>query len=132
MILKKIQRRDSFVTYIKLFVDKPGAPENLKANNTTKSSTDLTWEAPSEDGGSPITGYYVEKMPSYSTRWSKVNKEPIPEAKLSLSDLEDKTEYKFKVAAENKAGIGPFCEPISMVAKDGFGNHSNKYSFNKK
>ena len=104
-----------------LFSDKPGSPINLQATDTTKTSTILSWEAPESDGGSPIKGYYVEKMPSYSTRWSKVKKELITDMTLTLSDLEEGVEYKFRVMAENEAGVGEPCEPISVIAKDPYG-----------
>ena len=60
-------------------------------------------------------------MASYSTRWSKGNKEPITKLELEVTDLEDGMEYKFRVLAENAAGPGPACEPITVVAKDPFG-----------
>lgn len=101
--------------------DKPGPPINLKANNTTKTSTVLTWEPPESDGGSPIKGYYVEKMPSYSTRWTKVQKALVTDLTLALTDLEEGTEYKFRVMAENEAGVGEPCEMITVIAKDPYG-----------
>ena len=109
-----------------IITDKPGPPINLAANDTTKTSTVLTWEPPESDGGSPIKGYYLEKMPSYSTRWTKVRKEIITEQTYTLSDLEEGTEYKFRVMAENEAGIGEPCEQISIIAKDPYGENNVK------
>ena len=111
----------SYKMYLSYFTDKPGPPINLAANDTTKTSTVLTWEPPESDGGSPVTGYFVEKMASYSSRWSKVNKEAVSELTLSLTDLEEKVEYQFRVSAQNAAGTGPPCEPIKIIAKDPFG-----------
>jgi len=93
----------------------------LQAHDTTKTSTVLTWQPPVSDGGNPITGYYVERFAPYSTRWSKVNKEPTAELTLTIDDLEEGTEYKFRVSAENQAGVGEPCEPITVLAKDPFG-----------
>ena len=102
--------------------DKPGPPINLAPNDTTKTSTRLTWSPPEDDGGSPVTGYFVERMATaYSNRWVKVNKEPISELTLSLDDLDEGNEYKFRVSAQNAAGVGEPCEPITLVAKDPFG-----------
>lgn len=103
-------------------IDKPGPPINLAANDTTKTSTVLTWSPPEDDGGSPVLGYVVERMPSYSTRWSKVNKDDlIPDLTKAMDDLEEGIEYKMRVSAENKAGVGEPCEPIELVAKDPYG-----------
>ena len=38
-----------------------------------------------------------------------------------MDDLEEGSEYKFRVAAENAAGVGEPCEPITLIAKDPFG-----------
>ena len=101
-------------------LDKPGPPINLKPTDLTKTSTVLKWDPPKDDGGSPITGYYIERMNPYGTRWVKVNKEPITERKMPIDDMEEGNEYKFRVMAENAAGVGEPCEPISVIAKDPF------------
>ena len=69
----------------------------------------------------PVSGYYVERKASYSSRFSKVNKKPVKDTTLTLDDLEEGTEYEFRVSAENKAGVGEPCEPITIVAKAPFG-----------
>lgn len=103
------------------YIDKPGPPINLTPNDTTKTTTRLTWAPPEDDGGSPVTGYYVERMAAYSTRWSKVNKKAVSDLELFIDDLEEGVEYKIRVCAENAAGVGEPCEPITIVVKDPFG-----------
>ena len=51
----------------------------------------------------------------------QVNKTSISELTLTLQELSEGEKYEVKVAAENEAGMGPFCAPISFVAKDPFG-----------
>ena len=98
--------------------DPPGPPENFNATDISKTSCTLTWQPPAFDGGSPIKGYYIEKCSGYSSRWSKVNREPVKRPTIRLDDLDEGTEYKFRVCAENEAGIGKPSEPIAFTAKN--------------
>ena len=100
------------------FVDPPGPPIDLKAEDISKTAATLTWKPPEFDGGSPIIGYYVERKSG--TRWIKVNKKPVKNCKLLVDDLVEKDKYEFRVCAENEAGVGEPCDTISFVAKDPF------------
>ena len=79
-----------------------------------------------------MTGYYVEMQSQFSSRWTKVNKKAISQLTLTLSDLSEGEKYEVKVAAENEAGVGTFCDPIGFVAKDPFGSTSNFELYNFK
>ena len=74
----------------------------------------VTWEAPSTDGGSPITGYILERKERTATRWTRVTKETVTETTLTVKDLNEGKEYEFHVAAVNKAGMGPFSKPSEL------------------
>jgi len=39
-----------------LFVDKPGAPENPQVSDVYAEQCKLSWNPPTDDGGSEITG----------------------------------------------------------------------------
>ena len=79
-----------------------------------------------------VTGYFVEMQSQFSSRWTKVNKKAISQLTLTLSDLSEGEKYEVKVAAENEAGVGTFCDPIGFVAKDPFGSTSNFELYNFK
>lgn len=85
----------------------------------TKTSCKLTWAAPQTDGGSPVTGYHVEKYTG--TKWIRVTKKPITACTFSLDDLLEGTDNEFRVAAENAAGVGEPSESTGrFIAKDPF------------
>lgn len=88
--------------------------------NITKVSADLKWQAPSTDGGSPITNYVVEKRDVRRKGWQAVDT-TVKELKYSVTPLNEGSLYVFRVAAENAVGMGEFCElEDAVLAKDTF------------
>lgn len=49
--------------------DKPAG--ELLCEGTTEDTVALFWEAPTNDGGKPVTGYVVEKREHDSEIWTK-------------------------------------------------------------
>ena len=97
------------------FPDVPDSPTHLQATEVTKTSVTLTWEVPQKDGGSPITGYIVERCQQPGSRWVKVSKKSTPDTMYAVNELIEHTDYKFRVAAENSVGIGKPSEPTSSI-----------------
>lgn len=64
----------------------------------------MAWAAPSRDGGSKITGYLVEKKEAGSDHWVKALTYTVPDTNVVLNDLNDNTDYEFRIRAVNKAG----------------------------
>lgn len=64
----------------------------------------MSWTAPSRDGGSKITGYVVEKREAGTEHWTKALTYTVPDTQVTLNDLNDNTEYEFRIRAQNKAG----------------------------
>lgn len=97
----------------------PSAPGTPVASTVTKYSMVIEWEPPAKDGGSPITGYHLERKEKNSILWTKLNKLVIPEAHFKTSGLEEGIEYEFRVFAENIAGLSTSSRTSeSYVARD--------------
>ncbi|XP_025833492.1 twitchin isoform X4 [Agrilus planipennis] len=97
--------------------DEPGAPGNLKATDWDKDHVDLAWTPPKEDGGSPVTGYIVEKKDKFGD-WEKAVEVPAGQLKATVPDLIEGQPYQFRVRAVNAAGPGePSNETPTIIAK---------------
>ena len=99
----------------------PDAPENCQAKDVTKTGCLVTFEPPKSDGGSPITGYVVERRQTATARWVRVTRDPIQQLSFKCNDLVEGLEYEFRVIAENKAGPSEPSAPCKpFTAKDPF------------
>ena len=95
---------------------------SLEPKNVRKDSLTLTWEAPKDDGGSPITGYIIEKRENKKGKWTPVEKVGKNVKELDVKRLQEGTEYYFRVRAENKKGVSePLETEKSVVPKSPYG-----------
>jgi len=85
--------------------DEPGAPGRPEATDWDKDHVDLRWTPPLKDGGSPITGYVIEKREKGAPKWIKAC-ETGPDCKGRVDNLDEGVEYEFRVKAINAAGLG--------------------------
>uniref|UniRef100_A0A8C1WA28 Titin n=1 Tax=Cyprinus carpio TaxID=7962 RepID=A0A8C1WA28_CYPCA len=79
-----------------------------EATDITRTSMQIVWDKPSVDGGSMVTGYYLERRNKKSLRWVKMYKDPISDTKAKVHHLTEGNEYQYRVCAINKAGEGPY------------------------
>ena len=91
--------------------DVPEAPGKPEVTAVDRKQITITWTPPKSDGGSPVTGYIIEKKETSSTRWTQAVKDSVTETSFTVKDLIEGKEYVFHVAAVNKAGTSPFSEP---------------------
>ena len=67
----------NYIDMMNVFSDEPGRPGKPEVVDRDRTFISLKWEAPSTDGGSPITGYEVERKEPKSNRWTKITKTPV-------------------------------------------------------
>lgn len=102
---------------MRVYLDKPGPPRDLKISEITSESAYLTWKVPEDDGGAVISHYVVEKKDVAAEKWVPVaasNKKPS----LMALYLMEGVQYLFRVAAENQFGRGSYImtkTPIKAV-----------------
>ncbi|KAM7380980.1 hypothetical protein PAMP_004243 [Pampus punctatissimus] len=97
----------------------PSNPPDIM--DVAKSSVSLSWARPRDDGGSRVTGYYVERREVSTEKWVRHNKTHITTTMYNVTGLIPDAEYMFRVVAQNDIGQsepGPASE--SVVCKDPF------------
>ncbi|HWQ28389.1 MAG TPA: S8 family serine peptidase, partial [Dehalococcoidia bacterium] len=77
----------------------PDAPQNLSATPGI-GKVDLSWDPPSSNGGSPITGYEITGGPTTVNVGGSTTS-------ATINGLDGGTSYTFTVKAKNAAGTGP-------------------------
>lgn len=89
--------------------------------DVTKSSVALAWSRPKDDGGSAITGYFVEYKEVSAEKWSR-HETKVTSTMFTLPGLTPDAEYQFRVLAVNDIGeseAGPASDAV--ICKDPFG-----------
>jgi fibronectin type III domain protein len=84
---------------------KPSNPTGLTATATSSSQINLSWTAPSDNGGSAITGYKIERSTDGGSTWSTIVAS-TGSTLTSYSDtgLQSSTTYTYRVSAINAIG----------------------------
>uniref|UniRef100_A0AC34RIM6 Twitchin n=1 Tax=Panagrolaimus sp. JU765 TaxID=591449 RepID=A0AC34RIM6_9BILA len=93
--------------------DKPDAPRFPIIEQVLEEAVILSWKPPILDGGATITGYIVEKSESGMGQWQQCARSRF--TYLTVEGLKPSKKYEFRIAAENKYGVGKACEPTLPV-----------------
>ncbi|KAG7276468.1 hypothetical protein CRUP_033906, partial [Coryphaenoides rupestris] len=102
-------------TIAKHMFNPPSSPGPPECSDITENAVTLEWALPENDGGSPISGYVIERR-EMTGKWIRVNKTPVLDLRYRVSGLFEGNSYEFRVFAENIGGIsGP--SPISDPMK---------------
>jgi len=98
-------------------VGKPGKTGVPEVKEMQRNQVELVWTAPKDDGGSPVSNYVVEYCEETAFRWLPAGDgdAAVLGTRYVVRGLTENTAYKFRVAAQNKAGVGPFSECVAPV-----------------
>lgn len=93
--------------YIFIFnLDEPTKPGTPAITDYDKDFVELEWKRPESDGGSPITGYIIEKKDKFNPNWEKCAEVEGDKTSGKVPNLIEGNQYEFRVRAVNKAGPG--------------------------
>jgi hypothetical protein len=94
----------------------PTTPRTVAGASTSVVATagngqvSLTWVAPTDNGGSAITGYHVERAVGSAGPWTRIA--TIATTSYVTTGLTNGTTYAFRVLATNSAGAGAATETV--------------------
>lgn len=76
----------------------PTAPEAPEVRDVSRDSMTVIWKEPSSDGGSVITGYYVEMQTGLVGSWVRLNRQAVDAQTLTyrVRGLAKGKEYSFR------------------------------------
>ena len=107
----------------------PSAPRNLSPIVISSSQINLSWTAPSNNGGTSITGYLIQR--NGTTIVSNTSSNQTIFTDTNLLPLHQQT---YQVAAWNSIGLGTFSNSVSGITISNiiqpFGNGTNQTSTN--
>jgi len=95
---------DDFI--VSVYKTVPQTPTNLSATAVSSSQINLSWNTPSNDGGSTITGYKIERSTDGSNWSTIVTDTGTSRTTNSNTGLSANTTYFYHVSAINSVGTG--------------------------
>ena len=93
--------------------DKPGAPTGLTATPAGETAINLSWTAPSNDGGSTITGYKIQVSNTGNSGWAALA--TVTATSYRHTGLSAGTTRFYRVFATNANGDGPASNTASAT-----------------
>lgn len=93
---------------------RPSAPRNLDADATGVGSIALAWDPPASDGGTPVTGYVVQRKSALDAAWNDHYAEASGTA-FTDEDALPFVAYSYRVVARNLVGEGPPSNVASAI-----------------
>lgn len=92
----------------------PGAPTDLAAL-AGDGEVALSWQAPTDDGGEPLTGYTVKWGPTAGGAYP--NSMTVSDPAATVTGLTNDVTYFFVVAANNANGEGPNSKEVEATPR---------------
>jgi hypothetical protein len=93
----------------------PTAPRALTAT-IDRGIVKLAWRAPVSRGGTTVTDYVVQRSTDGGRTWRTLNDGSGTVRQTKVRRLTTGKRYRFRVAAANKAGPGPWSTAVTVVA----------------
>jgi hypothetical protein len=105
----------------------PSKPISISVDDVTQDSVTLSWISAKNSGAKPIVGYKIFRLASNEANWHEVGQ--IPKSKklsYTITELDYKYEYRFKICAYSEIGSGKFNETEKIQLRKPIGEPSSR------
>ena len=92
----------------------PAAPTGVSASRVTNTEASVSWSAPSNNGGSAITGYEITAYIGDEAQKTVFDFTPSSTT-ANVTGLTEGSSYTFAVSAENAYGTGPLSSDSNEI-----------------
>jgi hypothetical protein len=93
----------------------PQSPTSLTASTVSSSQINLSWSAPANNGGSPVTGYKIERSSNGGSTWSLLSNTGSTPTTYSDTGLTAGTTFTYRVSAINSVGTSSTSNTVSAT-----------------
>ncbi|XP_012533814.1 uncharacterized protein LOC105835260 [Monomorium pharaonis] len=104
---------ENTASFLVTVTDRPAAPGKIAVAMTLGRSVTLSWKEPEDDGGCKIGTYIVEYYRIGWEVWLKAT--TSRRTTVTLTELIEGSEYKFRVKAENPYGVSDPSEESDVI-----------------
>ncbi|NDA78491.1 MAG: fibronectin type III domain-containing protein [Actinobacteria bacterium] len=94
-----------FTTGVRTAIGRPNAPTSVQATPSSTTVT-LSWTAPSDSGGSAITGYRIDRSTDGRNWITATANSGTTTTTANITSLSAATTHYFRVAGINAVGVG--------------------------
>jgi hypothetical protein len=99
--------------------DAPSAPLSLTATPITGTRIDLAWLTPTDNGGSPIVGYRIQRNVTNIHTWGTlVNNTGTTSVTYSDTTVGQNHQERYRVAAWNTFGLGAYSNNATTTTQE--------------
>jgi len=94
----------------------PGKPTNVSGSAASSTLINISWTAPADDGGSPITGYQIERNILPGNNWTIIVTDTGNTNEVySDNSVSAGNDYRYRISAINAIGVGQASTQSSTI-----------------
>lgn len=87
----------------------------METTETTSSVIEIKWNPPSDDGGSAVTNYIIERQQVGQSLWTKLGDVSADKTSFRDRNVTHGKKYKYRIYAENPEGLSDTLETAESI-----------------